>query len=235
MLIPASGMGAAASATLSDDSRAMDHRKAAASRLFRDENAYGSALLMAARTVMTYEELTSFDAETIRLELQTEFSIPLIDNEILGRLMAMLAAIDTDLFYQSLPSFIDICNVLSGQAASPGLFDPADPYEISWAVTEVGLIDPQDETTQFSLEIRGYMGFMLHEHGFFSPPTAMSMAIMPDASHAPSQVTDDPELLPTIIQGDIERAAEIDAMLKENVAELATQLKPFVITEDVGN
>lgn len=235
MLTPATGMGASASKVLTDDSRAIDHKKAAASRLFRDENAYGSALLMAARTVMTYEELTSFDAETIRLELQTEFSIPLIDNDILGRLMVMLAAIDTDLFYQSLPSFIEICNVLSGQAASPGLFDPADPYEMSWAITEVGLIDAPDETTQFSEEIRGYMGFMLYEHGFFSPPNAMAMAVMPDASHAPSQVTNDPELLPTIVQNDIERAAEVDVMLRENVAELAEQMRPFVVNEESAN
>lgn len=232
MLTPATGMGATASKVLTDDSPAIDHKKAAASRLFRNEDAYGSALLLAARTVLSYEELTSFDAETIRLELQTEFSIPLIDNEIIGRLMAMLAAVHTDLFYQSLPSFIEICNVLSGQAASPGLFDPADPYEISWAVTEVGLIDPPDDDTQFSEEIRAYMGFMLHEHGFFSPPNAMAMAIMPDASMVPSQVTDDPELLPTIVQNDIERAAEIDMMLRENVAELAEQMRPFIVKED---
>jgi hypothetical protein len=232
MPLKVSDMRPEAVAVLTDDRPIVDHRRTAAEKLFKNQDAYGSALLMAARTVLTYEELVSFDVETVRLELETEFSIKKMDEDIFGRLMAMLAAIDTDLFYNSLPAFIDICNILSGQAAAADIFDPADPFEIAWAVTEVGLMDPPDEDMPFSLEIREYMGFSLHEHGFFSPPTAMSMAIMPDSHLAPAQVTDDPELLPTIVQTDIERAAEVDAMLRENIAELAQQLRPFVASDE---
>lgn len=200
----------------------------AANRLFQDDNAYGAALFIAAREYLELDELLSFEPQTIRLELQQSLSIPELDNEIFGRLMSMIVVVGTDLFYNDWQAFVDVCNILSGQAASPDVFDPADPYEMAWAVVETALLAPLEEGEAFSEEIRAYMGLSLQEHGFFSAPPPLSVAIMPNSSPQPSEVTEDAEILSSVVQADVERHQEITDMLRENLAELADQLRPFI-------
>lgn len=185
-------------------------------------------MFVAAREVLELDELLSFDPRTVRLELQDAFGIPRIDYDTFGKLMAMVAVIGTDRFYRDLPAFIDICNILSGQVADVDIWDPADPYEIAWALTETGLLEGRDAEEPFSEEIRAYIGMSLYEHGFFSPPPSLSLAIMPDDARSPADVTADAELLPAIVSADIDRHAELDQMLRENVQELAAQLRPFI-------
>jgi len=203
-------------------------KNTAANRLFQDDNAYGAALFVAAREYLELDELLAFDPQTIRLELQQLLSIKEIDNEIFGRLMAMIVIVGTDLFYADWQAFVDLCNVLSGQAASPDVFDPADPYEMSWAVVEAALLAPLETGEAFSEEIRGYMGLSLQEHGFFSAPPPLSMAVMPDDLVSPAEMTDDAEIMSAAVTSDLDRHNEITEMLRENLAELAAQMRPFI-------
>lgn len=204
----------------------LSQRQRAAFRLFQNENAYGVPLLFAARTVLDPDELETYASETIRLELQDSLHLPKIDPDCFDRLMAVLTAIKTDLFYQDLHAFIDICNILSGSPGDPTIFDPADPYEIAWAITEIGLIDEEDGN-QFSEEIRAYMGFTLWDHGMLSAPRVMSMAIMPDDLQQPAEQITDENLLPTIFENNQERTREISEMIRSNAEELGEQMKPF--------
>ena len=197
-------------------------------QLFYDEAAYGAALFVGALQVMDIEELQSFDAKTIRLELQDRLNCKTLPESNLAQLMAIVAATTTDLFYTSLPAFIDLCNILAGNPAPPGLFDPADPFEMSWAVAEVDLVDPRDSREiEFSEEIRAYMGMMLAETGFFSPPAILGMAIMPNIP-SPSEITSDAELLPADVASNTERHDEILAMLIENTRQLVSQIEPVI-------
>lgn len=201
------------------------------SKLFQDEAAWGAALYIGALQVMTADELATFEPATIRLELQYEAGIRLIDIDIFGRLMAAITVVSTDLFYQDLPAFIEICNVLTGSPPLANVFDPADSWEMSWAVAEMDLIDPRDEDIEFSEEIRAYMGMMLQQDGFFSPPGILHMVIMPKMS-TPQEITTDADLLPALISGDTDRHDDVQEMLVENTKQLLSQIVP--ITGPIG-
>jgi len=205
-------------------------KMSAAVKVLRDEESYGAALVLAALQFMTLDELLSFDPETVKLELQDASGIQLLDPDNFSRLMASLSVIGTDLFYTDLPSFIDVCNLLSGQAADPDVFDPADPYEMAWAIAETELLDKFDGANEnvFSEEIRYYMGQMLYEHGFFSPPSKLRYAIMPDNIATPADLSGDEEMLSAIVATDIERHEELDAMVASNIAGLAAQIRPLL-------
>lgn len=211
-------------------SAASREKAAAAVEILKNEEAYGAALVLAALQFLSLDELLSFDPETVKLELQDASGIPLLDPDNFSRLMAALAVIGTDLFYTNLPAFIDICNLLSGQAADPDVFDPADPYEMAWAIAETELLDKFDGDDEhvFSLEIRSYMGQMLYEHGFLSPPARLSYAIMPDNIATPADLSGEEDMLSAIVATDIARHDEIDAMIANNIAGLANQLRPLM-------
>lgn len=198
--------------------------------LFQDDEAYGVSLLAGALRFIDYSELLSFEPETIRLELQDSLKLNAIDDEIFGRFMAATSILTTDLFYRDVVSFIEVCNVLSGTPAQPGIFDPADTYEMCWAVAESKFIDAVESTEdvyEFSAEIRGYMGYQLQRDGFISAPKILSMAVFPKDLSA-TEITDDQDIVQAIVERDISLQADIDEMLGENVTRMREQLEPIV-------
>jgi hypothetical protein len=89
-------------------------------------------------------EFMPWSPETIRLETEEDFGVKW-SNRNFDRLMAGVVLVTTDRFYKDLPDFIALCNCLSGSAASPGVFDPADAAECAWGITEALLLGPPDD------------------------------------------------------------------------------------------
>jgi hypothetical protein len=197
-----------------------------AGKLLLNDEAYGASLYVAATQALTPEELASFDPSTIRMELQDTFKCGFIPYENFDRLMAMVTVLSTDLFYQDLGAFIEICNILSGNPPLANVFDPADTYEIAWSLAETDLLDTRDNEIEFSEEIRAYMGMMLQYDGFFSPPNIMKMAIMPTMTQ-PAEITDDAELLPAIIGNNDMLHQSVREMLLHNTQKLVRQITPI--------
>lgn len=198
-----------------------------AAKLLFDDEAYGASLYVAATQVLTTDELATFDPRTIRMELQDTLKCGFIPFENFDRLMAMNTVLSTDLFYQDLDAFIEICNILSGNPSMANVFDPADTYEIAWALAETDLLDTRDNDIEFSEEIRAYMGMMLQYDGFFSPPSIMKMAIMPQMAQ-PAEITTDAELLPSIIGNNDILHQSVREMLLQNTQKLVSQIEPIV-------
>lgn len=198
--------------------------------LFQNEDAMGAALFIAATQLLSLEEMLEFDPRTIKLELQDALKIPVIDGEIFGRLMAATSILSTDLFYQDLPAFIEICNTLSGTASLVDAWDPADPWEIGDACIQAAIIDTPDnpETNDFSEEIRAYVGMVLQDYGFFGPPALLKWAIMPEDSSTPSDVSLEADLLPGVIESENIRQEEFQETMLQSTRDLVKQIESVV-------
>jgi hypothetical protein len=198
----------------------------AAVGILTNPNAHGAAMMVAALEVFDPDELMEFTPQTIRLDLTDHFHLQELPVESFSRLMALRTAIFTDLFYSDLPSFIELCNVLGRNPPLANMFDFAVPNEIAWAVAEIDLMDPRDDDNVFSEEIRAYIGEMLKVEGFFSPPALLNYAIMPQVA-SPAEITEDAQLLPAIVDMDIQRHHEIHQFVASNLKELIDTITPL--------
>lgn len=189
-----------------------------------DQDSYTTTLL-AVLMDMYGTEFTQWAPQTLREELQDEFGIQL-PPLVMDRIMAGILVLTTDEFYKRLPRFIRICNVLSGSLFRPDIFDPADAYECCWGITEAMLLSPPEEDEPFADEIRRYLGKVLDDEGIRTPPDVLKIAIRDTVSGLPdySTMAADPSLFAADFQIQNERAAAIEAQVKENLQELLQQL-----------
>ena len=184
--------------------------------------AYATTMLSCATRIMSLDELADLEPKTIRLELRDHYRVAILPDNF-DRLMALVVAISTDLFYQSLPAFIEVCNILGGTPPDADVFDPADVYEMAWGITEVKMVD-KDADVDFSIDIRKYIGQMLYEEGFISPPALLAVADMPPLP-SPAELGFDAELTTSVIQADQERHADVESVVKENLTNMLRQVQ----------
>jgi hypothetical protein len=108
------------------------------------------------------EDVFFWDPTTIFLELKDEFQAE-ASTEVIDRIAAGQIVISTDQFFQDISAFFNICNTLSSGQPSFSVFDPVEPEEIAWAVTEVALMR---ELLPFAPTIREYMHTVLMADGY---------------------------------------------------------------------
>jgi hypothetical protein len=165
---------------------------------------------------------------TILLEIRDDFGVELPPANF-ARLMAGIHLLTSDAFYKSVPTFIEICNVLSGGIYDPATWDPADALECAWGITEAMLLAPPDDDDEepFSEEIRAYIGAALDEEGILDPPDVLRIAIRGDGHRSAAQVSsqfDDHETRTSIAQTEAAKVAEINGHIKSNLRMLTAQL-----------
>lgn len=172
-------------------------------------------------------EALDWDPATITLEIEEEFNVDL-PQPALDKLMSAITILTTDNFYRSLPDFIMICNVLSGDTYRPDTFDPADSAEIAWGLTEGLLIAPPDENEPepFSDEIRAYIGAVLDDEGIINAPDILQIALRrANVSDAANQFSDDPEMFTAIYDVEAGKADEINNIVRQKATMLIEQLQ----------
>ena len=193
-------------------------------RALSDPNAFATTLLTVIIDAYGTEFLT-WSPETIRMESEDDYSFkwPPINFD---RLMAGATLLKTDVFYKSLPDFIELCNILSGSAASPDLFDPADVAECAWGITEALLLSPPEDEEPFTEEIRAYIGKMLDMEGIIVAPDILQIAIR-DKDHKSivhNDYSDDPEMYAGIWALEKEKTEEINTLVRERLQALIDQI-----------
>lgn len=119
--------------------------KEAFKQVWLSEQSYATTLLLCYMDAYGSEGL-DWDPMTIRHEIEEDYGVKL-PNKSFNKLMAAINIATTDQFYTSLPDFIDLCNVLSGDVLDPRWFDPADPGECAWGMTEAMFISPPEKKT----------------------------------------------------------------------------------------
>lgn len=171
-------------------------------------------------------EALEWDPATITMELEEEFDIKL-PQLALDKLLVAIQILTTDIFFKSLPDFIDFCNVLGGAPYRPDMWDPADAEEVAWGITEALLIAPPDESDQepFTDEIRAYIGSVLDSEGLINPPDILRIALR-QARVAPSvqDFSDDPEMFNAIYDVETAKTEDINQTIVEKTQLLAAQL-----------
>lgn len=168
----------------------------------------------------------SWHPTTIKMELEQHFGIQL-PKLSLDKIMAAVLIRTTDRFFQEPSVFIALANVLCGDDFEPDEFDPADALECAWAVTEAFLLNPPDDEDPepFSDDVRTYIGFALREEGFVTPPGILKIAIGADFTANVQEFADDPEMFEGIYQAQQAKADEIDEIVKNQLADLTSQLE----------
>lgn len=166
-----------------------------------------------------------WDPATIAMEVEDDFGVSL-SQAIFDRLIAGIQLLTTNDFYVSLPTFITLCNVLSGDTYDPNLWDPADSLEIAWGITESLLLSPPEpgEDEPFSDEIRAYIGFTLDQEGIMNPPDLLRLAIRSSQAMLQADYSDDPTMFGAIYEAEQQKTNEINQIVRKRLALLSDQL-----------
>jgi hypothetical protein len=108
-------------------------------------------------------------------DIKTIFRISDLPQVNLDKIQSMWIALTTDLVHTDPSTFINTANALSGTAISFDIFDPADPYECAWALTELTMLDPET-SDRLSPDVRRYIGEACKESGLVKVPEILSNA-----------------------------------------------------------
>jgi hypothetical protein len=173
-------------------------------------------------------DVLSWSPQTILMETEEDFGFKWPPANF-DRLMAGIAVLITDRFYKSLPDFIEICNILAGSPASPGVFDPADTTECAWGITEALLLSPPDDNDRepFIEEIRAYIGKVLEAEGIINPPDILRIGIigMDKRYKVHNDFSDDPEMYNAIWDTEASKTQDINELTKDRLFLLVNQLE----------
>lgn len=200
-------------------------------KILMDPDTFATTLLVWAIDCFGMECL-EWHPGTIKMELEQRYNcqIPKVN---LDKLMAAVMILTTDLFFKDEARFIELANILSGDDFQPDEFDPADSVECAWAVTEALLLCPpdDDDPEPFSDNVRRYIGFVLKEEGYITPPDVLKIAIGGDFSEQVRYTfSDDPEMFSAVYQGNTDKTAEVEAIIKDSLRELVMQLQALPLT-----
>lgn len=106
-------------------------------------------------------------------DIKSAFRVPDLPQVNLDKIQSMWIALTTDLVHKDPSTFINTANAFNGTAISFDIFDPADPYECAWAVTELTLMDPETPE-RFDADVRRYIGEACKESGLVKVPEVLA-------------------------------------------------------------
>lgn len=208
-------------------------RKAACARAWADPASFATTLVHLFHDaffdpdVPPGQNCYTWHPGTVLLEVRDEFRVEL-PRPNFDRLMMGIWLVTSDEFYVNVRSFIQACNVLSGDVFDPSTFDVADAAECAWGVTEALLLSPPDEDDEspFSEEILAYIGKVLDQEGIIRPPDILRLGTRSGdlAAKVHSDFSDDPEMFSAIYQREEEKTGEINDLVRGNLSLLTRQL-----------
>ena len=172
-----------------------------------------------------------WEPEMFDLEFRDEFEIdvPKVNQ---SKLLALTTAIATNAFYREFQTFGVVCELLSGGEENFADITPdLLPAEMAWGVTEVLLSDSTPEPV--SSDVAAYVGVILSENGFTSPPKILDFAILPSQYIGSSAQYE-------INQGQIlntEHASVVDQFIVDQLTSLLLDIQklPWVTPEVVAS
>lgn len=210
-------------------------------KLLESPDAFGTVLLTLCLDLWGDECLRDRDdpdrgpwhPTVFRDELEARYGVKL-PKANLDKLMAAVTVVTTDLFFRDAAAFVTLANVLAGDEFDPGVWEKADAVECAWAITEALLLDPPDEGNPepFSDEIRHYVGAVLRDEGFVTPPDVLRIALDSDfAAKVEYDFADDPEMFEGIYAVQRDKAADVESVLRGQLTELAAQLEALPLAD----
>jgi len=162
--------------------------------------------------------------ETLRLEIQDDFQVPLRD-PLLSRVLTGFDLLTSDDFYKRLPDFVMHCNIMSGDSFNPTLWNPADAGECAWGITEALLLSPPEDDEPFSEEIRAYVGSVLDAEGIVTAPDVLRIAVRSSPDFDLGLFADDPEMAGAIASMENSKTEDINQLILAGIKTIAEQLQ----------
>ncbi len=172
-------------------------------------------------------EAFSWSPVTICVEIHDDFGVEL-PGQNFDRLMAAIQILTTNNFYKSLPSFNDLCCILSGSAIIFDSFQPADAGDIAWGITEAVLLSgiPEEEEP-FTPEIVGFIEEAVKAEGIITPPKILQLGQvgrdLADKIHV--DYSDDPDMFSEIWQIEKSKTDEINSLVTDRLQAMTHQLE----------
>lgn len=207
---------------------ASELKKTEIARWWADRETLGTSLL--ALVIDEYgTDSLGWDPETFRLQIQSDFGVEL-SRINMDKLMGMITAMTTNMFYQSVPAFTQIANALNNSGADFDHLEPPTAAESAWAITEITLSDPPKQrdqySEQFSTDVRRYLGVILTTEGILHPPDVLQIAELDEQTQKNADVTfaDDPSLYSGFYQLSQSKATDITQYVRSRINLLLTQL-----------
>jgi len=181
--------------------------------------------------------VAQWEPETLWLQIADDFrvNVPMVNQ---SKILALLTALTTDLFYRSPETCSYVCTSLCGDPPNFQVFDPPSLEQLAWGITEVLLNDsdtlkPKPEL--FSTEVRSFIGVMLAYYGIEDPPDVLSVAI-PTTKSSNELIgdEDDPDIIGAVWQKNKDAADQIREYIAANLLLLIEQLHttPFLNRDD---
>ena len=207
-------------------------RKEAAD-VWSDPESFGTALLALFVDEFDFEAL-DWEPETIHMEIADTWSVRVPPTNM-DKLLSLIAALKTDGFYVDVPTFIHTCNALNGAPVNFEHYDPVEPEEAAWAITEIGMLAPpkndEEFESRFSADVRGFVGVILDFEGIRGSPDALYIA-----ERQPEETTgsfsEDPAMYAAFFQKSSERENDIRAYVKQNAQALYAQLQKLPVAQE---
>lgn len=206
---------------------AVGSRSEHVSRLWANPTTFATSLLALAIDDFG-TECFEWEPQTIRSEIVTHYKVT-VPQVNMDKLLAMITVMNTDLFYTSVETFTHVANALNGDTVDFRMWDPPDPAEAAWAITEVTLSDlprkGQKFEGRFSTDVKRYLGVILVDAGIKNPPDVLRIAEMDIvAKEVDETFADEPSLFEGFHKMNQEKNKDIVDYVKSMTAALIGQL-----------
>lgn len=113
------------------------------------------------------------EPEVIGEEIEMGFRVSNVPQVNIDKLLGLWSALTTDYVHTQASVFINTCNALSGTPVDINNFDPADPYEIAWGLTELTFLDATTPK-RLSSDVKRYIGETCKAFGLYRPPPVIA-------------------------------------------------------------
>lgn len=179
--------------------------------IFQDPDTFASIVILYLVDQYTVDVL-DWDLETIAMEVKDDFGTE-INPAVLDKIAVGQLLLNTNMFHQSLPDFINFCNVMNNESGLKEAWSPADSYEMAWAVAEEKLL--VNEEDEFNSEILAYMTTVLRDEGVVTPPDSLSFI---PAEELAGPLINEVSYDPTIFQASFEEGEATSTAVQDYVS-----------------
>jgi len=199
------------------------HSKDIYSTLWSDKNTYGSILLALVVDELGTESF-DLDPQALRMDINQVFGVEASDLAM-DKVNSLILALTTDLVHTDVSSFINAANALSGTPLNPLVFDPAEPLECAWAITELSLIDP-DSADRWGVDVLKYIEESCRYFGIYRFPKVIKdiLGSVRDAAPALEATSTDPTQLQVMVEDQNDLSESIQKEVEKHTKQLIAMM-----------
>ena len=190
-----------------------------------EDKTYGTVLLGVCLRAYG-AECINWDPLTLESFLQQDFDVK-IPNIVYRQLMSAVSMLATESIYHDWDLFDQTVNDLM-RAGPEHQMDSPTIEEVSWAVVEMAMNDPEsfaDDKTPFSPGVRKYLGVVVDGEGLTVMPWPLEFLSKEGRVAKLEQLGEDPEMFEAVYKNQESRAKEIDDQIGLHMAQLVSDLK----------